>query len=68
MKKTILFLGIAAMISVTPVFAATKVGAPVVAKHTETMCVIHGKKGPCAHHVMHKSHKGYKTQVLAKKK
>ncbi len=68
MKKTILFLGIAAMISATPVFAATKVGAPAMAKHSQTMCVIHGKKGPCTHHVMHKSHASSKTQVLAKKK
>ena len=68
MKKTILFLGLATMALATPVFAAAKVGTPAVAKHTEAMCMVHGKKAPCAHHVMHKTHKATKVQVAAKKK
>jgi hypothetical protein len=68
MKKTILFLGLATMVLATPVFAAAKVGTPAIAKHYEAMCILHGKKVHCAHHVMHKAHTLSKAQVAAKKK
>ena len=50
------------------IYAAAKVGTPAVVKHTEMMCTWKGKKVPCAHHVMHKSHAAAKVQVAAKKK
>jgi hypothetical protein len=68
MKKTILFLGLATMVLATPVLAAAKVGTPAVVKHAEIMCTLKGKKVPCAHHVMHKTHAVAKVQVAAKKK
>jgi hypothetical protein len=52
MKKTALFLGLAAMLFATPVFAAAKPAAHMAAKHA-TMCMVKGKKVHCKHHVMH---------------
>jgi hypothetical protein len=72
MKKTILFLGLAAMISATPAFAATKAyaPAPAPAKHAQAMCIVHGKKIPCAHHTVkhHAMHKAHKVHMASKKK
>jgi hypothetical protein len=52
MKKTALFLGLAAMMFATPVFAAAKPMVHMAAKHA-AMCTVNGKKAPCKHHVMH---------------
>jgi pyrimidine deaminase RibD-like protein len=69
MNKTLMFLGLATMICATPALAATsKTATPVVAKHTQEMCLAHGKKAPCIKHVSHLKHKAGKVQVATKKK
>jgi hypothetical protein len=62
MKKTALFLGLAAMMFATPVFAAAKPAGHMAAKPA-AMCMVHGKKVHCKHHVMHK----HLTHKVAKK-
>ncbi len=62
MKKFIMLLGLAAMVSATPVFAATK---PVPVKHHVAMCMVHGKKVACP--VKHKAHHAHKMVVKKKK-
>jgi hypothetical protein len=61
MKKTALFLGLAAMMFATPVFAAAKPMGHMAAKPA-AMCMVHGKKVHCKHQVMHKkmTHKAAK--------
>lgn len=67
MKKTLLFLGVASMLAVTPAFAATTHKMPVPAKHAAAMCTIHGKKQACPKHVSHKVVKKHHTLALIKK-
>ncbi len=66
MKKTILFLGLAAMISATPVFAATHSGKPVMIKHAAAMCMVKGKKVACVHHAKRHVIHHVKSTAVAK--